>query len=93
MKYSNQPFTNEPINLDDNTYIGCTFSHCEIIYSGGAIPTLTNNSFSDCSWTFDGAAARTLAFMAALYTGGGKAVIEHTLDNIRGKKKPGIKLH
>lgn len=93
MKFQNRTFKNEPINLDDNTYIGCTFNHCEIIYSGGGPPNLTNNSFNDCSWTFDGAAARTLSFMAALYTGGGKTVIENTLDNIRGKKKPGIKMH
>ncbi len=93
MKFENRTFKNEPINLDDNTYIGCKFNRCEVIYSGGGLPNLTNNAFNDCSWTFDGAAARTISLMSALYEGGLKSVIENTFGNIRGKRKSGIKLH
>ena len=95
MKFKDRTFKNEPVNLDNNTYTGCTFNHCEVIYSGGGLPNLTNNSFNECSWIFDGAAARTMQFMTALHNSGGGflQLIDATIDNIRGKKAAGIATH
>ena len=92
-KHVNEKFTKEPIAFDGNDYDGCQFDECEIVYSGGTLPKLTNNSFKNCGWAFDDAAARTIQFMTGLYAGGARELIEGTLENIRGKKKPGITMH
>lgn len=76
-------FSDIRVVLDGSTFVGCTFERCVLIYSGALPTSLNNNKFSDCSWEFDGAAQNTLGFMAALYSGGGRELIEKTFENIR----------
>jgi len=92
-KFEKQTFADTSIVIDGNEYVGCRFSQCEIIFAGGSLPNLTNNSFTDCRWTFDGPAGRTVQFMKALYEGGGKGLVEATFDNIRGNPVAGVKIH
>jgi hypothetical protein len=83
-----QTFKDLTISLDGSTFVGCTFNHCKLIYSGMLPVTLEDNVFNNCSWDFSGAARNTVGFMSALYMGGGKELIEATIDNIRGKANP-----
>jgi len=93
MKAERQTFSNATIIIDGNEYLECKFERCKIVYCGVAVVALNGCSFSDCEWSFDGPAARTVQFMSALYASGGgaKELIEQTLRNIRGKPQPGAK--
>jgi len=91
-KHINQLISDQSIVVDEDEYIGCTFTRCQLIYKGGGLPMLVNNSFKECQWNFDGPAARTVQFMAALYIAGGRAVIEATIENVRGKHSTGVAL-
>ena len=58
-----------------------------MVYAGGTLPTLVDCLFTRSSWKFDGAAARTIEFMTAVYRGmgsGGQKLIEQTFANVRG---------
>ena len=81
--YIGRTYEGEQIELDGNTYTDCRFDNCVLIFKGGDLPSLKDNVFSECGWQFDGAAARTLAFMTAMYHGGGRELIEQTFENVR----------
>jgi hypothetical protein len=83
MRFEKANYENTQEHLDGNEYIECTFQGCTLVYSGGILPILHGCSMNDCSWKFDGAAERTVAFMSALYHGGGKELIDKTLEQIR----------
>ena len=82
-------FTKTSIPLDDHSYLGCTFTHCKMIYAGTTAVRLVNCRFLNCSWRFAGPAARALVFMRDLYAmgGDGATLVEATFENIR-KRKP-----
>lgn len=83
-----ETFTDETVELDGADFVGCTFEGCELVYRGGEIPRrVEGNTFRDCRWRFEGAAGRTVRFMAALYRGLddlGEQIVERTFDEIRG---------
>lgn len=84
MKFNGKKFNKESVNLNGNEFDHCTFNNCKLIFNGVGSVTLTNNSFNDCAWIFEGPAADTVAFMKALYSmgGGGKDLIVHTFNEI-----------
>jgi hypothetical protein len=54
---------------------------------GRRLTKLIDCEFFECAWTCDDAAARTVAFMKAMYHGGGsggKELFEDTFRKIRG---------
>jgi len=71
--------------LDGNQYKACEFRNCTLIYRGGSLPQMHYCHFSECSWKFEAAADRTIAFLKGLYHGGlgGKELIEAAFNNIR----------
>lgn len=79
----NKKFKDTTINLDGGTFEGCTFENCILLFSGLMPPTLKNNSFTGCQWEFAGPAENTLRFLTALYSGGGRDLVEKTLENIK----------
>ena len=89
-KFENSTFENVKVYVDDNEYKGCKFIQCNIVFTGTGALSLVENTFTDCRFSFEGPAARTLEFMTALYTGGARQLIEGTFDKIRGKGKPSI---
>ncbi|WP_257811648.1 hypothetical protein [Burkholderia glumae] len=50
------------VMLDGNEFDRCTFDHCQLIFCGGPFAVM-NCSFGEPQIVFDGAAARTLAFV------------------------------
>jgi len=86
MEFNSKHFKNEEIRLDGNTFIGCSFANCVLVYGGGPLPVMINNSIKDVQWSFAEAASNTVQFMNAIYHGmgeGGRQLIEQTIDNIR----------
>jgi hypothetical protein len=93
MDYSKKTFKGETVTLDGNTFHQCTFENCELIYKGGKPPAMSGCSFNTPRFKFEGPAADTLAFFAAMYHGGLQVVVDDTFKQIRagtyGKGKPG----
>lgn len=81
--YKSQTFEDQVIELDGNQFTNCIFKRCEFHYRGKENPTLKYNEFQGCKWEFQDAAMRTLQFMAALYHGGAKELIDDTFENIQ----------
>ncbi len=82
----NATFKGRKINIDGGSFYSCQFDGCTLVFSGLMPATLEGCNFNNCSWIFSGPALNTIAFMTALYAGGAKALIENTLQNIRGQK-------
>lgn len=93
MRYEKKTFVEQSIVIDGHSFIECKLERCQLIYTGAALPTLQHCSFFDCTWKFDGPAARTVMMMTALYGGGMQELIEQTFENIRGAPRPGIALN
>ncbi len=85
MNHHQMHFANQRIDLHGNTYHGCRFEHCELVFDGDRSPTFHDNEFLDCTFVFTGAAVRTLYFLCNIYHAGegGREVIEHTLRELR----------
>ena len=86
MQVTNQTIAEKPEIIDGNQYDGCTFDRCKVIYRGGALPSIENCSFNDCTWHFEESAERTLVFLRMLYHGmgeGGAALVDSALNQIR----------
>lgn len=88
MRYSNETFENQRLELHGNRYSDCTFRNCELVYDGDYSPTFHNNEFINSTFVFSGAALRTLYFMSNMYhTGeGGREVIDKTLMEMKQGK-------
>ncbi len=81
-----ETYKNITIDLDFQEFSECIFDGCTLVYAGGAPPSIVGCTFKESNFIFEGAAANTIQFMAALYRGageGGKDLIEKTFDNIR----------
>jgi len=87
MEYRDQTIEKQDVLLDGNTFTGCTFRNCRMIFKGMHPVMLGANHFTEnVKWQFDGPAALTVQFMTALYHGageGGRNIIEKTFENIR----------
>jgi hypothetical protein len=59
---TNKTFTGQTVVMDDKNYIGCTFVKCHIVYAGGDF-SWVNSQFEECSTSFTGQAAKTIAFL------------------------------
>jgi hypothetical protein len=89
--YKDHQFSNEPVELDGNKFEGCTFAKCKLVYRGSTPPGLSRCRFDDCSWEFDDAAGRTVAFLRGLYHGmgdAGRRLVEETFRLPPGKHPP-----
>lgn len=93
MRFDNKTFKNETINLDNNEFHGCHIENCVLRFSGNGPVTMGNNSIIDSPFEFAGPAATTLSFMAGMYSGGAKEIIEATFANIRKGETPALARH
>ena len=89
-KYTGQVLTDQRIDLDDNTFENCTFNACQIYYSGGEMSRVAGCRFDwDCTFHLDGPAARTLAYLRAMYHEmgpDGTRLVEETFEDLRTNK-------
>ena len=73
----------EKIELDGNSYEGCSFTRCHMIYNGGDLPTLSECVVTECSWSLGESAMRTIDFLRFMYAGGNQAVVEGFIKHIK----------
>ncbi len=82
-----EKFVNQRVVLDDDEFFECTFTRCQIVYCGGEKAYLVGCRFEDgCSFHFEEAGVRTLAFLRAMYHNMGAAglrLVENTFNEIR----------
>lgn len=91
-KNINNHYRNEKVLLDNNEFNGCSFTECNLEFSGAGPVTLINCTFDGVNWSFSGPAKNTLSFMKAMYHGmgeGGRQVIEKTFQEIRTNNPEG----
>jgi hypothetical protein len=87
MDYENKKFVSQRVRIDGNSYRGCSFTGCELVFGAGAPVILVGNSFTKCRFVFDEAAKLTLVFLAGLYPQA-TDLIEATLQSIRTGRFP-----
>jgi hypothetical protein len=83
MRIENSRFSDQRVQVDGNEYIGCRFENCELSYAASAGVGLVDCTFINVKWRMEGAAARTMKFLQAIYHGGGRELVEKTFDEIR----------
>ncbi len=74
-----ETFQDKAVTLDDGVFRDCAFVRCQLIFSGGNLPVLSGCRFEGCRWSFTEEAGNTLAFLAALKSGGFASLVEETL--------------
>ena len=77
-------FVDSTVSLDATEFTGCTFTRCVMVFSGGALPKLTDCEFIDTAFRFAGAGARPLQLLQAMYQGGLHLPVDQVIDQIRG---------
>ena len=75
-------FKGKRVVLDGGNFENCLFESCEIVYGGG-IMGFNKNHVTNCTFSFEDAAARTVNFMKGLYQDA-PTIIEATIREIRG---------
>lgn len=72
------------LEIDGNSYRGCSFVNCRLIYRGTAPIGFDRCSFTHTGFQFEGAAANTAAFLNALAGDPGmKEVVSFIIPNLK----------
>ena len=79
---SNVTYSHETVVLEAETFSGCEFRDCRLIYTGGEPATLTDCKFVNCEWKLEEAATRTLAHLKLMWSAGGKAPVQALIKDI-----------
>jgi hypothetical protein len=81
MKAMGCTFKNAIVHVDGQRYRECRFERCQLVYSGGDLPSMVDCEFLRCRWTLEGAGARTLRLMKAMVERGGsmRGLVERSL--------------
>jgi hypothetical protein len=86
-EHNGETFTSRRVDLDENAFENCTFKDCQIYYSGGEMSRVSGCRFEGhCTFHLDGAAARTLAYIRAMYHEmgpNGKRLVEETFNDLK----------
>jgi hypothetical protein len=88
-RHEDSTFTDTTVQLDGNSYVGCRFIRCEILYSGGALPgEFGDNVLEHCRFRFTDAAERTVQLLAAFHGSGMHELVRETLKQIARENQP-----
>jgi hypothetical protein len=77
-------FNHETVVLDGEAFSDCEFRDCRLVYSGGEAPSFSGCKFDKCEWKIDGAAAKTLEHLKAVWSAGGKQTVQLWIKEITG---------
>lgn len=64
---ADRTFEHTTLFLDGGRFVRCRFVDCQLVYEAKDEVDFEDCAFVGCSWTFDGAADRTIGFLATLY--------------------------
>ncbi len=79
-------FNHETVSLDGESFSGCEFRDCRLVYAGGALPSFRDCRFDGCEWRMDDAAERTLAHLKLVWSLGGKAPVQALIKEVTGSR-------
>jgi uncharacterized protein YjbI with pentapeptide repeats len=79
---NNINYSHETVVLEAESFSGCEFRDCRLIYAGGEPATLTNCKFVNCDWRLEGAASNTLAHLKLMWSAGSKAEVQAIIKDI-----------
>jgi len=92
LEYRDTTLQGQDVLLDGNSFTGCAFRECRVIFSGMQPCELVACTFEQVSWVIRGPAAELLKLLVGLYHHGGQGgrqLVEDTFDNIRrGRQGP-----
>jgi hypothetical protein len=86
MRFEQKRFEGGRVDLDGNTFVGCHFVECKLIFRGQGWPRFDGCLFTQCDWVFDDAAELTLEFLAWMYRGlsdAGPGLIDEMITKIK----------
>lgn len=79
---SGEIYNHETVAMDGESFSGCEFRDCRLVYAGGEPPVFVDCSFVGCDWKYDASAARTLAYLKVVWSVGGKAPVQALIKDI-----------
>ncbi len=82
-KHLKTTFSNSRVILDGNDYDGCTFTNCDLVYTGKRLPNFKDCVFNSPRFGFEDAAGDTMIFLQTLYRSGAAAFVEAILEGVR----------
>jgi hypothetical protein len=80
-------FNHETVPLDGESFTGCEFRDCRLVYAGGEPANFTDCRFENCEWKQEGAAAHTLAHLKQMWAAGAKAPVQALIKEITGAQR------
>lgn len=75
-------YNHQTVYLDGESFSGCEFVACRMIYAGGEPPQMDRCKFESCEWKFEGAAADTLALLKVMWGAGAKPAVQDMIKEI-----------
>jgi hypothetical protein len=67
MMHQGNTFRNVRIELDNQTFVECTFEGCAIVFAARGAYNLNGCKFNSCQFALDGAAALTVKYLADMH--------------------------
>lgn len=75
-------YSHQTVALDGESFQGCEFDSCRLVYSGGPAPVFDACRFAACEWRFDGEAAETLACLKVMWSAGAKSAVQAMIKDV-----------
>lgn len=89
-RHHDRTFEDREVILDGDTFVGCSFHRCILVFQGTA-PVEFGPCYlgDDVQWRLDGAALLTAQFLRMLYLTGDeglKQTVDGLIEQLRGRK-------
>ena len=66
MLVTDRHFLDQDVVIDGADYERCIFERCRLIYHGGSMVGMRDNTITDCQFALEGAAGWTMRFLTGL---------------------------
>jgi hypothetical protein len=83
MEFKKCTFANSIEPCDGKNYIDCDFDNCQLLYSGGDLPSFVRCNLKETGFIFTGAAGNTLQLLQSMYAGGFAPIVEQLINIIQ----------
>lgn len=89
MRYEDETFVQERVELDGNEFRSCRFESCRLVYGGDPGVRVEDCAFDETRLELVEEAGNTISFLQNVFHGfgpDGRRVVEHFFDQIREGK-------
>lgn len=86
MRVKSQPFVDDAVEMDGNSFEDCTFKNCRMIFRARGPVHFNRCTFDNVFWFFEDAAGLTIAFLGAIAGAGddyGRSLIVNTFPFLK----------